>query len=75
MIQVAHSLRDAYRFPGFVPARVVHLHLTDGLGWILELRRRSKRGSAAGVNAGNAGPTIAVGSWSGTWSVEAAEFT
>lgn len=74
-MQVAHSLRDAYRFSGFVPARVVEPHLTDGLGWILELRRRSKRGSVVGVNAGSAGRTIAVGSWYGTWSAGAAGST
>ena len=75
MMQAAQSLRDAYRFSGFVPGRVVEPHLTDGLGWILELRRRSKRGSVVGVDAGSAGRTTAVESWYGTWSAVVAAST
>lgn len=69
MKQASGSLRDAYRFTGFVPGRHVEPHPTDLLGWVLELNRRAKRGSVERVDEGAVGRTTAGGRSCGIWSV------
>ncbi len=72
MMQASGSLRDAYRFRGFIPGRHVEPHPTDVLGWVLELHRRAKRGSAERVDDGAVGRTTAGGPSCEIWSVEGA---
>jgi hypothetical protein len=75
MMQASGSLRDAYRFAGFIPGRHVEPHPADVLGWVLELHRRAKRGSVGRVDDGAVGRTIAGGPSCGIWSVEGAGST
>ena len=75
MMQASGSLRDAYRFTGFVPGRHVEPHPTDALGWVLELQRRAKRGSVEPVDDDAAGRTTAGGPSCGIWSAEGAGST
>jgi len=44
-----HSLRDAYRHPGFVPAMTVRVDPDIPEVYVLPLRRRSKKRSVACV--------------------------
>jgi hypothetical protein len=44
-----HSLRDAYRHPGFVPAMTVRVDPDIPEVYVLPLRRRSKKRSVARV--------------------------
>lgn len=72
MMQMSGSLRDAYKFAGFVPGRYISSHPTDALGWVLELRRRAKGGSVERVDDGAAARTTAGGPSCGIWSAEGA---
>lgn len=72
MMQASGSLRDAYRFAGFVPGRHVEAHPTDVLGWVLELHRRAKRGSVERVDDGAVARTTVDGLSCGIWSAEGA---
>ena len=42
-----HSLRDAYRFPGFTPASTVRVEPTTPADYVLSLTRRQKKRDAA----------------------------
>ena len=42
-----HSLRDAYRYPGFVPAMTVRIEPDAPTDYVLSLTRRQKKRSAA----------------------------
>jgi len=75
MMQASGSLRDAYRFAGFIPGRHVEPHPTDALGWVLELQRRAKRGSVEPVDDDAVGRTTAGRPSCGIWSVEGAGST
>ena len=49
MMPKRHSLRDAYRHPGFVPALTVRVDPDAPEVYVLPLRRRQKKRSAAPV--------------------------
>ena len=55
-------LRDAYRYLGMVPATYVEQHATDEKGWVIDLIRGSKGGSARGVEGARAATTSAASS-------------
>lgn len=42
----ARQLRDSYRFKGFPPSTFVLQHPEDPAGWVIDLSRRGKGGSA-----------------------------
>jgi len=71
------TLRDAYRFPGFVPAMIVHGMFGSPLTRVVSLKRRQKKQPAASVASGTAVTTTAslrwcetypVAAWTSTWS-------
>jgi hypothetical protein len=51
------KLRDAYRYPGMEPAAFVEQHPSDEKGWLIELARRSKGGSARAAEGARAAMT------------------
>jgi hypothetical protein len=61
--RLRRSLRDAYRFPGFVPALIIHGVFGDPQVRVLSLKRRQKKPRAESVAAGIAVTTIESSKW------------
>src|ERR1039458_1828449 len=69
------QLRDAYRFPGFVPATKVHGFFGDPRVGFVPLRRRQKKRSAASVEECATAFTIAGRGWFGICAAVPCGFT
>jgi len=78
------TLRDAYRFPGFVPEMIVHGVFGRPHIRVVSLKRRQKKQPAASVAAGTAATTTEssrwcetypVAAWTSTWSWKCGAWT
>lgn len=63
------ELRDAYRFPGFIPERTVRRVVGDPNARVVALTRRAKKQSAAPAVGVNGPGTIARADWCGIFRV------
>lgn len=63
--QTSEELRDAYRYPGFVPSRTIERLVDDPSAIVLALQRREKKRPAAYVDGWRGVGTIGGSDWSG----------
>jgi len=75
MAKGRRQLRDAYRFPGFVPLAQVHGIFGAPKARIVRLRRRRKKRPAASVEPGRAAFTIDAPGWRAICPAACCRFT
>jgi hypothetical protein len=56
-LRLRRSLRDAYRFPGFVPAQIIHGIFGNPQARVVSLKRRQKKLPAGFAGVGTQATT------------------
>ena len=72
--RLRRDLRDAYRFPGFVPARIIRGVFGDPQARVVSLKRRQKKQRVESVGVGTAAFTIRSFVWCETCPVASIAF-
>jgi hypothetical protein len=68
-LRLRRNLRDAYRFPGFVPAMIIRGVFGNPQARVVSLQRRQKKQPVESVAAGTAATTTASFRWCAIYPV------